>query len=385
MYSKVIDEFEGYFGQKAEFLVLSSGRVNLIGEHVDYHEGVVLPCAINLKNVIVGSSSSDYITTCRSLRSNSTFRVDISGSNIFHRGSTEAYIYGVCRSIIDSGYFIRGVNFLIDGNLPIGSGLSSSASFCCGLTELISQIYRLNIGRSDIAKIAKMAENNYAQVPCGIMDQMAIVYGKKGKLVRIDCRDLNVSYCDMIGGISIVIVNTMIKRQLAKSEYEKRQRECQTLLSYLKRTYPQIKSLRDVDEKMLLSVKEQVDETIFRRGKYVIEELKRVERVIEAMQRGDKDEIGRLFYEGHRGLRDEYEVSCKELDYIVDATYKFKGALAARMTGAGFGGCAVTLIKEGLEDEFMGYISEGYRSTFNRDCEVYIAGSPSDGLVSIKL
>lgn len=385
MYSKIVAEYEKLFSQKPQFLVSSSGRVNLIGEHIDYHEGVVLPCAISLKNILVGGGSDGYEVVGYSITNKTRFCVNIEGSNVYERGTSDSYIYGVCRSVIDSGHFIKGINFVIDGNLPVGSGLSSSASFCCGLVELISQVYKLNINKTDIAKIARMAENNYVGVPCGIMDQMAIVFGRDRNLVRIDCRDLSISYCSMPSEISIVVVNTMIKRQLAKSEYEKRQIECQGLLSEIKKFFPEIKSLRDVNMDMLNKVKSIVDYTVFKRGRYVVGEIKRVDKVFEAMNSQNLKEIGRLFYEGHIGLRDDYEVSCDELNFIVEETYKFKEAIAARMTGAGFGGCAVTLIRCGFESEFSDYIKKRYLSAFGRECDVYIAGQPSEGLVSIRL
>ncbi len=385
MYSKLVVGFERYFGRSPQFFVSSSGRVNLIGEHIDYHNGIVLPCAISLKNYLVGRASENYEVIGYNLKSNKEFRVNIDGPNIYEKGSSNAYIYGVCRSIIDTGYFIKGINFVIDGDLPIGSGLSSSASFCCGLIELISNSYRLGIEGVDIAKIARIAENKYAGVPCGIMDQMAIVFGKKGRLVKIDCGDLSVDYCHMPEDISIVIVNTLIKRQLAKSEYEKRQVESGELLNEIRRLHPEVGSLRDVSMDILYKVKDKVSDTIFKRGKYVLEEIWRVDALSKAMNRDDVEEIGKIMYDGHRGLRYEYEVSCDELDLIVEETYKFKGAIAARMTGAGFGGCAVSLIKNGFENEYSNYIKEKYRQSFNKDCEVYIVGQPSDGLVSLKL
>ncbi|MGB9599400.1 MAG: galactokinase [Myxococcota bacterium] len=385
MYLNLIEEFEKRFNSKAQFLVSSPGRVNLIGEHIDYHEGNVLPCAISLKNIFVGATSNNYEVDCYSLNSDKEVKVNIDGSNVFEKGSTGAYIYGVCRSIIDSGHFIKGINFVIDGDLPIGSGLSSSASFCCGLIELISQLYRLNIERRDIAKIAQRAENNYAGVPCGIMDQMAIVFGKDRKVVKIDCRDFSVNYCNMPDGISIVVVNTMIKRQLAKSEYEKRQIECRELLNAIKKYYVDVRALRDVNMEMLNKVRTEVSDTIFKRGKYVIEEMQRVEAVFQMLNNSNLEGIGRLFLEGHIGLDKEYEVSCDELNLIVEKTYKYKNAVASRMTGAGFGGCAVSLIKSGFEREYSDFIKSEYKKRFDTECEVYIAGQPSDGVVSIKL
>ncbi|MCX7944867.1 MAG: galactokinase [Deltaproteobacteria bacterium] len=385
MHSTLIRKYKEIFSKEPQFFVSSSGRVNLIGEHVDYHDGIVLPCAISLKNNFVGGPSEDYEAIGINISNRSEFRADIKGLNIYEKGSSSSYLYGVCRSVIDAGHFIKGINFVVDGDLPIGSGLSSSASFCCGLIELLSQIYKLNLGKMEIAKIARMAENNYVGVPCGIMDQMAIAFGKEKKLVKIDCRDLSVNYCSMPNNISIVIVNTMLKRQLAKSEYENRQRECSLLLSILRRYYPYIKSLRDVNSNMLNTIKNEVDEIIFKRGKYVLDEIQRVEAVFEMMNSNNIKDIGKIFYEGHIGLRDEYEVSCDELDFIVEETYKFEGAIAARMTGAGFGGCAVTLIRNGFEENFSNYIRSRYMSAFKRDCDVYIIGQPVDGLISIRL
>ncbi len=385
MNSILIDEFGKNFGKKAQYLVLSPGRVNLIGEHIDYHQGKVLPCAISLKNTFAGSIGKDYIVDGYNLNSGRKYSVNIQDSCLFEKGATEIYIYGVCRAIIDSGYFIKGFSFVIGGDLPMGSGLSSSASFSCGLIELISQMYHLNIQKRDIARIARLAENKYAGVPCGIMDQMAIVFGKEKRLVRIDCRSLDVDYCSMPGCISIVVVNTMIKRQLAKSEYEKRQIECAELLKAIENKYSSVKVLRDVNYDMLNSVKGEVSNLAFKRGKYVLDEMKRVDMVFDSMNKGDIESIGRLFYEGHRGLKDEYEVSCEELDLIVEETYKFNGAIASRMTGAGFGGCAISLVKKGYEKEYADFIMKKYYDRFGKKCEVYDVGEPQEGLSSMKL
>ena len=385
MYSKLIDTFEKYYGTKAQYVVLSSGRVNLIGEHIDYHNGNVLPCAIALKNILVGSTSQDYIVRCYSVKGNNEISVNIQESAVFEKGSTAAYIYGVCRSIIDAGYFIKGFRFVIDGDLPIGAGLSSSASFCCGLIELISNIFRLNIERRDIARIAQRAENNYAGVPCGIMDQMAIVFGQSNKLVKIDCRDLSIDYCSMPDSISIVVINTLIKRQLAKSEYANRQTECSLLLNEIKKVNGAVSSLRDVDYELLNAVRDRVDTRVYMRGKYVLDEMKRVERMFEAMNSNRISDIGNILLEGHIGLRDEYEVSCEELNTIVDESYKFEHIIGSRMTGAGFGGCAIALVEKGYEELYSSFIREGYRSRLDRECEVYMVGQPSNGLTSIKI
>jgi galactokinase len=189
----------------------------------------------------------------------------------------------------------------------------------------------------------------------------------------------------MPDGISIVVVNTMIKRQLAKSEYEKKQIECRELLNTIKKYHPEVKSLRDVNINMLEKVKEEVNNTIYKRGKYVIEEMKRVDAVFEMLNSSNLKEIGYLFREGHRGLTEEYEVSCDELNLIVDSTYQFPNAIASRMTGAGFGGCAIALIKGGFEREYSDFIKSEYKKSFGKECEVYITGHPSDGLVSIRL
>lgn len=381
----IVEDFRRHFGRNAQYLVLSPGRVNLIGEHIDYHKGRVLPCAISLKNYIAGALKKDYVVEGYNIDSQRRYTVDIQNPAPYERGSTELYIYGACRAIIDSGYFIKGFYFIIGGNLPLGSGLSSSASFCCGLVELISQIYHLNIHPKDIATIARVAENKYAYVPCGIMDQMSIVFGRERRLVRIDCRSLEIDYCPMPDVLSMVIVDTMIKRQLARSEYEKRQVECAELLDILKKRYENIDSLRDVSQEMLYSVEGAVSERSLARGKYVVEEMKRVDMAFEAMCRNDIERIRILFYEGHKGLRDEYEVSCEELDVIVEETYRFDGAIASRMTGAGFGGCVISLIKRGFEDEYISYIQEKYMSRFGKMCEVYNIGVPSEGLSSIRL
>jgi len=189
----------------------------------------------------------------------------------------------------------------------------------------------------------------------------------------------------MPDSISIVVINTLIKRQLAKSEYANRQIECSLLLNEIKKVNGAVSSLRDVDYELLNAVRDRVDTKVYMRGKYVLDEMKRVERMFEAMNSNRISDIGNILLEGHIGLRDEYEVSCEELNTIVDESYKFEHIIGSRMTGAGFGGCAIALVEKGYEELYSSFIREGYRSRLNRECEVYMVGQPSNGLTSIKI
>lgn len=264
--------------------------------------------------------------------------------------------------------------------MPLGGGLSSSASVEVTITALWSALYNLNLSLWEIVHFSKTLENKFVGVPCGIMDQTAAVFGKKGFAIFLDCRSLKFEYVKIPEEWNIVVCDTRVKRSLASSEYKKRQVECSECLSAIKKRHPEVKSLRDVKMEWIAEVANEVSPVAIKRCRYVLEENDRVIKAISAFEKGDAEVIGELFLKSHKGLRDEYEVSCEELDFLVENAYKIKGVLGARMTGAGFGGNTVNLVKSEYVDGFVEEIKKRYREGMGREPVVRVLSS-SDGLL----
>jgi len=272
----------------------------------------------------------------------------------------------------------------VKGYVPLEGGLSSSASVEVTITALWSAIYNLNLSSWEIVHFSKELENKFVGVPCGIMDQTAAVFGKKGFAIFLDCRSLRFEYVKIPEQWSIVVCDTRVKRSLASSEYKKRQIECAECLSAIKKRHPEAKALRDVKREWISEVEREVSPVAAKRCRYVLDENERVIKTISAFEKGDAELVGELFLKSHKGLRDEYEVSCEELDFLVESAYKIKGVIGARMTGAGFGGNTVNLVQSEYVENFVDEIKKRYREGMGREPVVRVLSS-SDGLQVEKL
>ena len=364
---------------RSDFTVHSPGRINLIGEHTDYNDGFVLPTAIDkCINLKFGRNSSPYICNIFSKTYNKYFSFDL--RKISRSGNQwENYVLGVVNEIQKRGKTPEGFDCIIESNLPVGAGISSSAALECGMAYGINQLFNLNLSRETMAELSRDAEHNYVGTKCGIMDQYASVLSKKDHLILLDCKTLEAQYVPAeFDGHKLLLLNSMVSHSLAESEYNARRRECEEAVTIIKKDNPAVSSLRDVNMEMIEASKKGLPEELYKRAEFVVKENDRVLKAVEAIGNADLDKFGELMYASHAGLRDNYEVSCKELDFLVELTEKYTYIKGARMMGGGFGGCTINLIEEEAVDAFIADASKAYSDKFNIQLEA-IPVSPEEG------
>lgn len=382
MLSKLVTQkFQELFNEKP-LLIRSPGRVNLIGEHTDYNEGFVLPAAIDKAIYFAISPRDDKKCSLFALDMNDSYQFTARlvfdeskrvNSLQFSEKHWPNYLMGVVDQILKMGYDLKGFNCVFGGDIPIGAGMSSSAAIEAGLAFALNHIFNLGIDKLSLVKLAQKAENEFVGVKCGIMDQYINIFGKYGNVLRIDCRSLGYDYFPFgYNGISIVLFDTGVSHSLASSEYNQRRKECSKGVETIKKDNPTVKSLRDVTLVMLNDYKNKLDSKVFMRCKYVVEENDRIMKACESLNKKDLKSFGKLMYQTHHGLSKDYEVSCKELDYLVEFTTENYGVYGSRMMGGGFGGCTINLIENKVVDETKKIISEKYKQKFNIDLKTYI-------------
>jgi galactokinase len=376
------DTFQELFGSAEGMRAFRApGRVNLIGEHTDYNLGFVLPVALDLATTVAIAPTRDGI-----LRIYSEHRQemrqwnvkDVEGLSPAHDWSD--YLVGVARELIQAGFPIQSANLLIASTVPEGSGLSSSAAL--EVSSALAFLLGRTLNPMELALLCQRAERNFVGMPCGIMDQYISVFGRKNCAVEIDCRSLGHRLVALPAGITFVAVNTMVKHALASSAYRERVAECAAAVDALRQQFPAVESLRDASPEQLAAVAPKLSAVVARRARHVVTEDVRVGRFVEASASGDLREMGRLMLESHASLRDDYEVSCQELDFLVDAAMKIDGVYGSRMTGGGFGGCTVTLLRADVAPAFEAQISVAYQARFGVTPSVY-ACRPSDGAAEL--
>lgn len=357
--------------KKEPLMILSPGRVNLIGEHTDYNEGYVLPAAIDKKVVLaIGNSGTKeckvYSETFNDI---STFNLD----DIYKKKGWINYILGVAAQLQKEGHSFSGFNAVFDSDIPVGAGLSSSAALEGAFSYGLNELFQLDINRAGLSRIGQLAEHTFAGVNCGIMDQFANLHGKKNSLMRLDCRDLTYAYFPFnFPDYKIVLCNSMVHHSLASSEYNTRRKQCEEGVGKLQKYAPGIKSLRDVTPELINEHKHALSEVVYRRCNYVISENARVIKACELLEQNDLEGFGALMYASHEGLSKDYEVSCSELDYLVMLAYKYGKVVGARMMGGGFGGCTINIVPTSQVHDFTRYIQEHYQKQFSQAPEVYI-------------
>jgi galactokinase len=353
------------------------GRVNLIGEHTDYNLGFVLPVALDLATTVSTVPSRDgmlriYSEQRRELRE---WKVDEIAS-LAPAHDWPDYPIGVAHELIRAGFPIQPAKLLIESTVPEGSGLSSSAAL--EVSSALAFLHGRPINPLELALLCQRAERNFVGMPCGIMDQYISVFGKQNCAVEIDCRSLDHRLVTLPASIAFVAVNTMVKHALAGSAYRDRVAECAAAVAAAESRFPSVQSLRDVTIEQLAAIAPQLSEVVARRARHVVTEDVRVGRFMEASATGDTPEMGRLMVESHASLRDDYEVSCAELDFLVDTALAIEGVYGSRMTGGGFGGCTVTLLRADAAQAFKEKIVAAYQGKFDVTPQVYDC-RPSDG------
>ncbi len=349
-------KFNDLYNKEATYAYFSPGRVNLIGEHIDYNGGLVMPCAITFGTYLLLTPNEDGIFRFRSLNFNDTANIPLQNGYQKIGDGWSNFPLGIIDHFSKDGHQLKGLDMLFYGDIPIGAGLSSSASIEMVTAFALNDIFNAGYSLLDLVKIGKAVENNFIGMNCGIMDQFAVAFGEKNKAIVLNCDTLDYEMVNSnLGKYVLVIINTNKSRKLTESKYNERVQECRVALKTLQKELD-INYLCDIDAFTFKQYKHLItDETVRKRAKHVIEENDRVKLAADALANNNLPEFGRLMYASHNSLRDLYEVSGPELDTIVEYAKTNAGVAGARMTGAGFGGCAIALVKQ---DEFENFSLE---------------------------
>ncbi|HYA48497.1 MAG TPA: galactokinase [Burkholderiales bacterium] len=365
------DRFRKHFAG-TPLLVVSPGRVNLIGEHTDYNEGFVLPGATDKAIVFAVSPRTDDVCHFVSRDFDQEFRCEL---DALHRSPLRwpDYLQGVIDQFLRAGHKVKGFNCVFGGDIPVGAGMSSSAAIEGGLAFALNAMFRLGLDSLSLVKLAQKAENEFVGVRCGIMDQFINIHGRERKVLRLDCRSLGYEYFPFEReDLRIVVSDTLVRRELAGSEYNVRRQQCEDGVRFLRQYDPAIRSLRDVSQGLLHEHQTEIDPVVFKRCDYVIRENIRVEEACIDLVRGDFKSFGQRMYDSHNGLRDDYEVSSAELNALVEAAARVPGVLGSRMMGAGFGGCTISLVESGAVPEFEARVGREYEAAMGQRPKIHV-------------
>lgn len=366
----VRSRFKKHFDGSEGSVYASPGRINLIGEHTDYNGGFVFPGAIDK-----GMIAEIKVNGTNKVRA---YSIDLKDYVEFGfneedapRASWARYIFGVCREMIKRGAKLQGFNTAFAGDVPLGAGMSSSAALESTYAFALNDMFDCGIDKFELAKIGQATEHNYCGVMCGIMDQFASVFGKAGSLIRLDCRSLEYKYYPFHPkGYKVVLLDTVVKHELASSAYNKRRQSCEAAAAAIRKNHPEVEFLRDATMDMLNAVKTEISSEDFMRAEYVIGEIQRVLDVCDALEKDDYETVGKKMFETHYGMSRLYEVSCEELDFLNDCAKK-NGVTGSRVMGGGFGGCTINLVKEELYDAFIADAKSSYKAKFGKLPKVY--------------
>ena len=367
---QVLKVYQEKFGNDTPEVYASPGRVNLIGEHTDYNGSFVFPGAID-KGMIAAIllNGSDKVRA---------YAIDLNESSEFGLNEEDLpkegwakYIFGVCREIIKRGGNVAGFNTVFAGDVPLGAGMSSSAALESTYAYALNDMLGLGIDTFELARIGQSTEHNYVGVKCGIMDQFASLFGKKGHLIRLDTKTMEYQYFPFDpDGYKLVLLDTVVKHELAPSAYNKRRESCEHAAATIAKRHPEVQFLRDATMNMLKEIKNEISEEDYMRAEYVIEETQRVRDVSDALERGDYETVGEKMYETHHGMSKLYEVSCEELDFLNDVA-KEHGVTGSRVMGGGFGGCTINLVKDELYDSFITDAKLKFKERYGHEPKVY--------------
>lgn len=364
--------FAQQFNEAPLFVIASPGRINLIGEHVDYNSGFVLPAAIDKYMYVAVSKRNDNQIVIHAADLNQNHQTSLDAPLQPSSSGWPNYVLGVIHDLLAAGHSVSGFNMLITGNIPIGAGVSSSAALECATVFACKHLFDFNISKEAMVTTAQRAENNFVGVNCGVMDQFASMFGKADHVIKLDCADLSYTYFPFkLDSISIVLFDTFVKHSLASSEYNTRRQECEIGLALLRQKFS-IVSFREATTTMLDAVADSISDKVYNRCKYVIDEIARMEAACNHLLAGEINAFGGRMYETHTGLSELYEVSCAELDNIVQNCKKENSIVGARMMGGGFGGCVIALVQTTKVEEVYNRINNEYQNKFGRNMGKYL-------------
>lgn len=367
--SRFVKHFDGQTGN----VYASPGRINLIGEHTDYNGGFVFPGAIDkgIMCEIRPNGTNKVMAYSIDLKDRVEFDIDDEKGP---KASWARYLYGIVQEMKKRGVDVKGFNTAFAGDVPLGAGLSSSAALESCYAYALNDLFGENkVSKWDMVLAGQATEHNYCGVNCGIMDQFASVFGMEGKLMRLDCRSREFEYFPFEPkGYRLVLVDSVVKHELASSAYNDRRKSCENVVAALQKKYPEktIETLRDANWDMLNAVKDEVSEEDMKRATFVLGEKDRVLAVCDALNAGDYETVGKKMYETHHGLSKEYEVSCEELDYLNDIARE-DGVTGSRIMGGGFGGCTINLVKEDLYYHFIADVKKKYAERYGKEPKIY--------------
>ncbi|MGI6572847.1 MAG: galactokinase [Fermentimonas sp.] len=367
---EVIKKYQEKFENETPEVYTSPGRVNLIGEHTDYNGSFVFPGAID-KGIIaaIRFNGTDKVRA---------YAIDLDEYSEFGFNEEDLpeegwakYLFGVCREIIKRGKSLKGFDTAFAGDVPLGAGMSSSAAIESTYAFALNDLLDLEIDKFELARIGQATEHNYVGVKCGIMDQFASLFGKAGHLIRLDTKTMEYVYFPFDPkGYKLVLLDTLVKHELASSAYNRRRQSCENAAATIAKRHPGVKFLRDATMEMLNEAKDDIPAEDYKRAKYVIEETQRVRDVSDALERGDYETVGQKMYETHHGMSKIYEVSCEELDFLNDVAREH-GVTGSRVMGGGFGGCTINLVKDELYDSFIKDAKAQFKAKYGHEPKVY--------------
>jgi galactokinase len=361
--------FAENFSQKPS-LFFSPGRINLIGEHIDYNDGFVLPAAIDKGIYFAIALNDTYEINFRSIDFSESLSLKM--NDIKKMNGWKNYVLGVVNEFQLLHLPVKGFNCVFAGNIPIGAGMSSSAAIEGGVAFGLNELFNFKLNRKDLALLCQRAEHNFPEVMCGIMDQYASINGKKDKVILLDCMSVTHEYLPLnLKEYKLVLINSKVHHSLASSAYNKRRESCEQGVLILK-AKANIHSFRDVHKpEDLLAFKDAMGEEVYMRCLYVVEEILRTKKAAELLKENNLLAFGRLMFETHNGLKNLYNVSCKEIDYLVDCAAANSEVIGSRQMGGGFGGCTINIVKENTADKFLSDTLSAYKNAFNIDAEIY--------------
>ena len=363
-------EFVQRYGREP-LLVSAPGRINFIGEHTDYNKGFVLPGAVDKRIYAAIAENGTQKVNVFARQFGESVSFDVNEKTPLQGWIN--YLLGVTYYVQQIGVSIRGIDVLIDGDIPVGAGMSSSAALCSAYGFALNELFQLDYSRMELAVIGQKTEHNFVGLQCGIMDQFASLHGKAGYAMKLDCRSLEYEYVPFdFPEYKIVLANTMVSHELSGTEYNVRRQQCEEGVTLLQKHYPEITSLRDVSYEQLTRHWQEFNAIVYDRCSYIVNENQRLLAACDALRHGDLPGFGEMMYASHKGLSKRYGVSCKELDFLVEKAKTIKGVAGSRMMGGGFGGCTINIVQANAVETFSQQIKEAYEKQFSISPEIYV-------------